>query len=179
MKKNISEILSTAFYGAGLILFLLTIVMFANEKAKAAPTAYNMTYSVNSWRNVQGYSDATHYTGWLTIGPAGWRITCNSGANCNYLSETWTASGFNDGTTIDGCGDIYFRFNTTSYQNPTNSTWGTGGWGSNNFNWTLMGSGLYGAFVMETQGWSNVYKCQWKATHSWPTSWSVSGTVGN
>ena len=175
MKKGLFQTLSTIFYGLGLLFFMLSVTFYAGGNTKAAPKSYNMSYDVTSWRNVRASSDATHYTNWLTIGPAAWRIRCTAG-ECNNLNENWSAY-FNSATVVDGCG-INFQFENSTNKG-TSSAWGTGGQGSDNFNWVLFGSGLYGAMAMETQAWSNVYKCQWKATHSWPSAWQVSGTIGS
>jgi hypothetical protein len=181
MKKNFANVLSTLFYAFGLLFLLLTISLISTQSVKAISTQYDLTYKVNSYLNVQMFRpNTTNISNWLTIGPAGWTITCNSGASCNYLKETWTATLIDESPMSYGCSNpgypsVSFGKSATEYLSGV--VYGNSGKGDTQFN--LFGSGLYGAYMqLNWQYRNDEHACDSAAIHAWPVEWDVSGSIG-
>jgi hypothetical protein len=173
------------FYTLGLLFFVAGLALFSTQFASAATTkSYSENYTVLQYRNVvvcnNTVTQARAGTGeqrcsyHVTLGPSAWRITGNMGTD--NFTEDWNVKFWDDATNVPG-GDLGFTFN--DYARPLN----TSGYNddlvqaaSAKIGWNIEPSGLYGAMLVKTNR-TGVSTEEMKSVHSWPTAWTITGTI--
>lgn len=186
----------------GVVLLLASVLLMSGSLVSADLSTYSLnwqSYFYNDFASrmsqeragrVRSTTNSNAYTDWVCLGPAEWMVTGN--INGDNIREVWSVSSWhntmmewdaNQNITYD-----YLSMPSGGYYTSTAYTCGMWGADGNNplngagqtrLPWGIKPSGQYGAFVLELSGFENVYKAQWQAMESRPSSWSIEGCVYN